>query len=606
MSRIAYWFPNRASTNDTKLDEFLVGANGKFLKDWTWDVYTSYGETSLITDMDNFVWLDHYNALVKQPNFGRGGSITQVAANSAGNSVTYTCTSGIPVFEPWILGPHGEPIFANNFQLTKDCVDAITANMSQKNIVEQRITEADFQGKLATLKAGELRGAFGVSTRKNSSAFEPDELFLATVPAAGETQVDEFYGEVLLPIVKNFDLEIGGRASDFKTGDFQLDAKSYKFLFNWTAGENWRVRGGWQRANRTPNVAELYSGPTTQVYTWSQGDACRADTTEIWGNVPGNPNRAAVQNLCAQLIYRSGGVPGANLFDAGRDNFPNDGSVSANVYRQENVGNPLLRPEVADTYTAGMVWSPRERELSLSVDFYQIELKDVIDVLGFRQAYLQCFNASGTSNPSYSVDNPYCQAIFRDPDSGAATYVQGGNFNFSQRFTSGVDISLNWHKQMAGGTFGINSSINDLITWKQPASSDPDAPLLEYSGYEGTNQGYFKYRLFTQFTYDRGKLGVGLNWRYLPEQKDLSLVQTPTFTALPTKAYNVFNANASWRLNDKIRIRGGIDNVLNTDPRVVGANPNAVNNPTANLGVTNAGDYDVLGRRAYVGVNLSF
>jgi outer membrane receptor protein involved in Fe transport len=107
-------------------------------------------------------------------------------------------------------------------------------------------------------------------------------------------------------------------------------------------------------------------------------------------------------------------------------------------------------------------------------------------------------------------------------------------------------------------------------------------------------------------TYDRGKFGVGLNWRYLPEQKDLSLVQTPTFTALPTKAYNVFNANASWRLSDRIRIRGGIDNVLNTDPRIVGANPNAVNNPTANLGVTNAGDYDVLGRRAYVGINLSF
>ena len=606
MSRIAYWFPNRASSNDTKLDEFIVGANGKFLKDWTWDAYTSYGETTLITDMDNFVWLDHYNALVKQPNFGKGGTITQTAANSAANTVTYTCTSGIPIFEPWILGPHGEPIFANNFKLTNDCVDAITANMSQKNTVEQRVTEADFQGKIVTLRAGEVRAAFGISSRKNSSVFEPDELFLATVPAAGETEVNEFYTEFLVPIIKTFDLEIGARASAFQTGDFHQDAKSSKFLFNWTAGENWRVRGGWQRANRTPNVAELYSGPTSQVYTWSQGDACRADTTEIWGNVPSNPNRAAVQNLCAALIYRSGGVAGANLFDAGRNNFPSDGGVSANVYRQENVGNPKLRPEEADTYTAGMVWSPRRRDLSLSVDFYQIEVRDVIDVLGFRQAYLQCFNANGNSNPTFSASNAYCQAIFRDPDSGAATYVQGGNFNFSKRFTSGVDISMNWRKAMLGGEFGINSSINDLITWKQPASSDPDAPLLENAGYESTNQGYFKYRLFTQFSYNRKKLGVGLNWRYLPEQKDLSLVQTPTFTALPTKAYNLFNVNVSYRLSDRVRVRGGMDNLLNKEPPVVGANPNAVNNPTANLGVTNAGDYDVLGRRMYVGLNVSF
>ena len=199
----------------------------------------------------------------------------------------------MPIFEPWILGQLGETIYYNDFQISDDCLTAVTARMSQRNEVEQRVTEANFQGKIADMRAGELRGAAGISSRFNESIFEPDALFLATVPASGDTTVDEVYGEVLVPVVGEFELEFGGRYSDFTTGDFQLDAKSYKALFSWGATEDFRFRGGWQRANRTPNVAELYSGPTGQVYTWAAGDACRADTTHPWGNLASNPNARA-------------------------------------------------------------------------------------------------------------------------------------------------------------------------------------------------------------------------------------------------------------------------------------------------------------------------
>jgi outer membrane receptor protein involved in Fe transport len=478
--------------------------------------------------------------------------------------------------------------------------------MSQRNVVEQRVTEANFQGKLADLRAGELRGAFGLSTRLNESLFEPDALFLATVPASGDTNVDEIYGEVLLPVVGELELEFGGRYSDFTTGDFQLDAKSYKALFNWGATDAFRFRGGWQRANRTPNVAELYSGPTGQVYTWAAGDACRADTTHPWGNVASNPNRALMQQLCAELIYKEGGIPGANRFDAGRDNFPIDGGESANVYRLLTKGNPRLRAETADTYTLGMIWQPQERDISLTADLYQIEIDDVVDSLGFLTAYQQCFNVNGVSNPTYDVNNEFCQAIHRDPETGNAGYVEGGNFNLSKRFTSGLDVSLNWRKDMAGGVFGINSSINKLFSWKQPASADPDSPLLEYAGAAGGANSFYDYRLFTQFSYDRDRLSLGLNWRYLPSAMHDSRVQTPTLTTFDTEDYHLFNLNGSWRFNERMRLRGGIDNLVDEDPRIVGANPLNVNNPTNAMGVTSAGNYDTLGRRYYVGVAVSF
>jgi outer membrane receptor protein involved in Fe transport len=606
MSRIAYWYPNRASDNETKLSEFIVGLEGTIgSTDWTWEGYTSFGETILLTHMTNFVWIDRYRTLVQQPNYGRGGGFEAQAANST-NTQDFTCTSGLPIFEPWILGPHGETLYYNDFQISDDCLDAVTARMSQRNVVEQRVTEVNFQGKLADLRAGELRGAFGLSTRLNESLFEPDALFLATVPASGDTNVDEIYGEILLPVVGEFELELGARYSDFTTGDFALDAKSYKALFNWGATEAFRFRGGWQRANRTPNVAELYSGPTGQVYTWAAGDACRADTTHPWGNVASNPNRAQMQQLCAELIYKEGGIPGQNRFDAGRDNFPIDGGESANVYRLLTKGNPRLRAETADTYTLGMIWQPAERSISLTADLYQIEIDDVVDSLGFLTAYQQCFNVNGVSNPTYDVNNEFCQAIHRDPETGNAGYVEGGNFNLSKRFTSGLDVSFNWTKDMAGGVFGINSSINKLFSWKQPASADPDSPLLEYAGSAGGGNSYYDYRLFTQFTYDRDKIRIGLNWRYLPSAMHDSRVQTPALTTLDTEAYHLFNLNGSWQFNERMRLRGGIDNLVNEDPPIVGANPFNVNNPTNAMGVTSAGNYDTLGRRYYVGLAVTF
>jgi iron complex outermembrane recepter protein len=606
MSRIAYWYPNRASSNETKLSEFIFGLEGTIADtDWTWEGYTSFGETILLTHMKNFVWLERYANLVRQPNYGRGGAFTAQAANST-NTQDFSCTSGLPIFEPWILGQHGETNYYNDFQISEDCLDAVTARMSQRNEVEQRVTEVNFQGKLADMRAGELRGAFGLSSRLNESVFEPDALFLATVPASGDTNVDEIYGEVLVPVVGEFELELGGRYSDFTTGDFQLDAKSYKALFNWGATDAFRFRGGWQRANRTPNVAELYSGPTGQVYTWAAGDACRADTTHPWGNIPSNPNRAQMQQLCAELIYKEGGIPGQNRFDAGRDNFPIDGGESANVYRLLTTGNPRLRAETADTYTLGMIWQPDGRDISLTTDLYQIEIDDVVDSLGFLTAYQQCFNVNGVSNPTYSVDNEFCQAIHRAPDTGNAGYVEGGNFNLSKRFTSGLDVSLNWRKDMAGGVFGINSSINKLFSWKQPASADPDSPLLEYAGSAGGGNSYYDYRLFTQFSYDRDRLSLGLNWRYLPSAMHDSKVQTPTLTTLDTEAYSLFNLNGSWRFNERMRLRGGIDNLIDEEPPIVGANPFNLNNPTNAMGNTSAGNYDTLGRRYYFGLAVSF
>ena len=184
------------------------------------------------------------------------------------------------------MNEHGEGVFQNpGAGVTEDCLTAITAPITMRNTVKQRVAEFNVEGKLADMKAGELRSAFGLSFRRNEALYEPDPLWDRAVGAGGETEVGELYGEVLVPVLPRLELELGARYSNFETGGVTQDATTYKALFNWTATDALRIRGGFQAANRTPNVSELYSGDNRIVTTWVELEPCRSDTTNAWGNV---------------------------------------------------------------------------------------------------------------------------------------------------------------------------------------------------------------------------------------------------------------------------------------------------------------------------------
>ena len=78
---------------------------------------------------------------------------------------------------------------------------------------------------------------------------------------------------------------------------------------------------------------------------------------------------------------------------------------------------------------------------------------------------------------------------------------------------------------------------------------------------------------------------------------------------LPVASYDVFNLFGRVQINDRMEFRGGIDNLLDEEPPVVGADPGSAAlllTPDANLGDTNASFYDVLGRRFFIGLQMNF
>jgi outer membrane receptor protein involved in Fe transport len=579
--------------NTTTSYQVLSGLKGKIPgTDWTWDLYGSHGQTTVVTDyVGGFVNTAAYQTLIAQPFFGAGYTN---ANNFLGRNAT--CTSGLPVF--------------SNFTPSADCLSIIGARMKATTTIEQNIAELDLQGSLFELPAGELKAAAGADYRFDGFAFKPDPTMTNSnilsaasgvfdvSPAQGSTTVKEIYGELLAPVLKDVpfakrvNLELGARYSSYNAAG---NVGTYKALGDWTVVDWLRFRGGYQLANRAPNVAELFEPPTTIVTNVPNFDACSSITTAPYGNTAANPNRAQVLALCTALSH---GVPiGPNFLGLG---------AFSSLALDQQIGNPNLKSESATTWTAGTVLKSPWRSalldrLTASIDWYDIKINHAITGLSSSTVYEQCFNAFG-GNPTYDPNNSYCKLIHRDGIFGFPAGVDGIYTNIGAIRTSGIDVQVDWAASLsdlkadAPGTVYLNLVFNYLSEYAIQEAAG--APFVNYAGTNGNGGtgAQFRWKMYTTLGYGVGPANVSLSWRHLPSLKNT----TPG--ALPNNAYDEFDLAGNIKVRGDVVLRAGVDNLFDADPPIVGRIP-GVNNAT---GFTDAGYYDTVGRRFYIGLKARF
>jgi outer membrane receptor protein involved in Fe transport len=361
----------------------------------------------------------------------------------------------------------------------------------------------------------------------------------------------------------------------------------------------------------------MFQGPIMLTVPFGPSDPCTFTTTAPWGNVAANPRRLEVQQLCIDLIGNPntpfGGIPGTPA----ANQFVRPGVA---FFPLENVlerGDPNIIAESADTWTFGVVFSGpgRFENLTAALDMYDIEMTDAIARLSPVFVYEQCFNANGTSNPTLrEAGNPYyCGLIGRSPVTGERDTVQTPFVNQGALETSGVDLQLNWRADLGnGGSFYVNS----LISWLNEylVQDSPSEPFREAKGTLAEG-GQYDYRVNNTFGYDfgGGRASVGIRWIHLPEVKDAAALRPPT-RLLGAEAYDSLSLFGGYDFTERLQLRGGIDNLLDEQPPIVGRDPGTnpalgcpgspnCNNAAAS---TNTQYYDILGRRAYIALKMNF
>jgi outer membrane receptor protein involved in Fe transport len=618
---------NVVTTNTYQIVAGLKGDTG--FGDWKWDLNGSQGHTDLDSFAANgYVSTQALRKFIASPNYGQNVTLSQASLENA------HCTSGF--YNSIFLG-----------QLpSQDCIDAISGRMHSTTSLEQKIVEFDSSGTLFKLPAGELKASIGADYREEGFVFAADPLLevanivdapvgiFPTASTHGFIGTKEGYGELLVPILKDlpfaqsFNVSLGARYSDYNwNGKGALSSVTggtngwtYKIMGDFKVNDWISFRGGYQRAERAPNVAELFQPSSPLVVGASSGDPCAnppGNPGLTWNNSPSNPNRLKTQQLCLALIQPTNPTAGSTFYVPGG---------SANTYSglfpfffpitiDQDQGNPNLHSEIAKTYSAGVVLhspvkSPLLQRTQLSVDWYDVSIAGAIIPLTSETLYEQCLNADGHSNPTLTVGgNQFCSFILREAVTGGNRTANNPYFNFAGLETEGVDVQLDWAADFADmGIQGVPGglSLNFVLNWldKYTVQTAPGDPSQNYVGTVNGNGGdQFRYRTFTTLTYVNTQWSLGGRWRHWPGARDGSAVINPATTRVGPGSHDEFDLFGGWKLNSTYSLRAGVDNLFDKQPEVVGADTGP--SPNASLGTTSL-QYDALGRRFYFGIKARF
>ncbi|MBB6093510.1 outer membrane receptor protein involved in Fe transport [Povalibacter uvarum] len=561
---------DRKFPSDFTVGQYILGLRGNLpFKDWRWDVYGSYDSTDLVETQDKAI----LNSRMRNLLYAADGG-------------TSICAGG---FNPFSL--------AESTSVSAECRSYLEAETHDYTQLTQTIFEANLNGSLFSMPAGDVKFALTLSTRDNQFEFDPDPSrenldiigTLQTYPAEGSSDVKEAAIEFLVPLLADkpfahkLDLSLGFRTSDY---DVSGRVETYKADGIWEPFRGFTIRGGFEHAIRAPNIGELYNQLGAQAQIGSppgQGDPC-----DVRSSARSGANAASVRALCIAT-----GIP-TPIADTYQYT-----TVAIGVI---NSGNIELTPEEADTVTLGVVFRPEfdaalVRDMQFSVDYYDIDITDVIGPIAGGTALSKCYNLDG-SNPTYDAGNAYCQMINRNGTTGGVDTVATPYFNLGGLRTSGIDAQLDWKIPAGPGSLDVSLLANYTESYEVQLLAG--SAWQQFAGtIDGTQNGGIPipdWKTLLSLTYRLPNFEGGIRWRHLPTMDDITSVTRPASPAPGVPSYDLYDATLSYRLNDMFLFRGGVNNLLDEEPPIVGGT----------IGQTQPGTYDIIGRYYYFGLQMNF
>jgi len=564
----------RISQYENEAVQLVTGLEGEFQNGWNWNTFAQYGETTRLQAFINDV------------------SNTNVLAGVAG------CPAGSPA------GCVPVNLFGLN-TITQEQADFIRIDVSESNDTDQVVVGGSVSGDIDSVQLagadGPLAFAAGLEYRDESARNRPDAAYAsgdaigfgASSPITTDFDVIEYYAEGILPILQgaslaeSLTLEAGVRFSDYdyQINDFSnsFDTTTWKLQANWAINPSVKLRGGFNRAARTPSIQEA-GEPRTSATGDLTTDPCEGT------NPLGDP---ALMQLCIDT-----GVP-ANGFNS----FTS--IISGQVNNFEG-GKRDLRPEEADTYTLGVVYTPEGSPFTFTMDYYDITIDDAIVELPEQDVVDACYNFERDANA------PFCSRISRNAFGGLIGPLSAGVdvtvLNVAVLEQKGIDFSAAYSFALAGDS-AVDLTINGNYLIDNKTQSTQFTNVNDCVGLVGNvcEDPDHEWRFVQTTSYTNGPLNVQLRWQFL----DGLTNDTIALNGAPESAFatprigsaNYFDLTARYSFGDRYELRGGILNLFEEDPPVVGNNYGGT---LQNSGNTFPATYDPLGRRYFVGLKAKF
>jgi len=525
---------NRDFFQEVNTFRVVGGLQGEFGDSWKWDVAYNWGR-----------------------NTGTDGSTNVINMLRLFDTLdTNVCGTGDV--------PCGDILGFNN--TTPEFLDYILYTAIGTGGNEQKSLTANVSGELFDMPAGPFLLAAGIESREDRGWRDPDPLTAAGGSnqnagdaIAGSVKANEIYVEVSMPLlegvplVESLDLDLAFRYSDYDTFG---GADNYKIGVNWQVVPSLKLRANFGTAFRVPNVNELFGGV-------AEGNLTTTDPCNGWDLL--SPTDVVYINCQAD------GVP-AGFTQLGNTILTTVG------------GNENLAPESADTITLGIVFQPAFAEgLSLTVDYYDIEVTDAITQIPGSTKLDVCYNTPGLAHEFCSAES-----FTRDTLTGDVDFLSAVPVNTGRETIKGVDFGLRYDFEAA--------DISWTFDWKTTLLNEYE--ILPFDGAEpivldghigGGNGGYSRQQSYLSMNMAGNKWTGNYAIQVIGSGDDFNSSPPDIGAKMDTIVYHYLQG--SYQLSDSATVAIGIDNVLDQKAPYVASWTDAN---------TDTMTYDLVGRRGYV------
>jgi len=631
LARHSMFGPDRTQDNERVLSRFVVGLRGSldrlaFVDNVNWDIGYTYGEAEM----------ENTERGVDSLRFALAAdSVVDTAGVVNGTPGEIVCRAqlldamGLPtVFGGGIFG--GEDITAmqgygqaaidqcvplnifgmgNQDEAALEYVDA-AITVTELNEQEQFIASVagelwDFWG------AGPIGVALGVEHRREYTegvGRDADTngrfLFLNTGPdfVGAQYESDEAFAELSVPLFRDSWLgeyaELSGsyRYADYTTVG-ELDVYGVNLVYR--PIEDIAFKTSFNTSVRVPDLGENFS-PFSQTFANGFTDPCSTAVITGLTNAEIRNNRIA---NCGTLAAQQGlafDFGGATVTTAD-DFLPNYTSGIAGVLG----GNPFLKPEESESFTFSTVIQPRFMpNFSLVLDYYEIEINDVIASVSAQTAANNCVNGA-------TLNQAACDTIFRNRGTAGEEFWVGGpvgdpiggfiqgSINYASLTTRGLDFTARYSldlEEAFGRNWGrLDYSLGGLWLIEQEQflnSSDPEDGTELSSGLF-----YPRVRLTSSLTYSPNDIW-SVNWT-MDWQTSQDIVDYRDFInnrdSRPveytrTGDFARHDFTVRWNVRDDLSLRAGVVNAFDAEQAPW-------------LGTTLYSNFDPYGTRYFIGLN---
>ena len=547
-----------------------AGIRGNINDNWSYDVNVQ------ATRVD---YQNEYRNDLSVTAINRGVDVVSVngvpTCVSALNGTDSSCMP-YPLFNGGLPGDGGlQAVWDGGQELQNYIANATYINGNLK----QTIISGYISGELGFAVPGAPANAMvvlGFENKEMSSDYRPDLPSRtgdrsgsggATLPLAGEYDVDEIFFEMSLPIRDSITVDIGARFADYSTG---ADTEAFKVGAYWGVTDSVALRASFQTAQRHATIGEMFSAVSDGLVDLDY-DPCGSD-----------PDTGAAPIASAAACAKTG-LPSAL--------YGTDLKSPADQYNIRGGGNPDVLPEESESMTVGLVITPdRFAGLTVTLDYFDITVEDGIGAVSAKTALDKCIETGAAG---------FCNLINRHPVNGtlwlSGGYISTQLTNISEESTSGIDVIFDYTRDTRFGSLtlqGVTTFLDSYEIIELPGST-PIGCAGDWGGSCGKNpmpeiMGNYSATLSTSFDTD-----VVLGLRYLGSTDDLNA------NAIDFDSYTYLDLTANYYGLDNTKITLGVANVLDKEPGYTSDAGTAPGN-----GNTFPAYFDAFGR--YIFLNLTY